>query len=256
MAKSEKAKALEAEQKAAVRAEKLRKKNSDNPADWGQLRQYQHLYKSTAEVDPKLNLLLAGGVLVGVALAVILGLATSVHWAITVLFALSLAVASLPLVLIWRAKKGAFTRYKGQPGSAEVALSMLNKKKYTYSTAVAFNREMDMVHRVVGPSGVVLIAEGTQPARVRALLSAEARRHERVLFGIPVTSLVMGDGQGQTQLSELQKAIEKLPKAIQPAQQAAIQLKLRTLDSSRPKAPLPKGPLPNVKGANRAMRGR
>lgn len=256
MAKSEKAKALEAQQKAALKAEKLRKKNSDNPADWGRVRQYQHLYKTTAEVDPKLNLWLAGGALAGVALALLLGLPFAMHWAMVVLFALTFAVMAVLLVLVWRAKKGAFTRYKGQPGSAEVAMSMLNKKKYTYTSAVAFNREMDMVHRVVGPCGVVLIGEGTQPARLRAMLGAEAKRHERVLYGIPVTSLVMGDGQGQTPLADLQKAIEKLPKTVQPAQQTAIQLKLKTLDSSRPKVPLPKGPLPNVKGANRAMRGR
>ena len=41
MAKSEKAKALEAKQKAELKAEKLRKKNSDNPADWGRWRQYR-----------------------------------------------------------------------------------------------------------------------------------------------------------------------------------------------------------------------
>ena len=57
-------------------------------------------------------------------------------------------------------------------------------------------------------------------------------------------------------LTDLQKAIQKLPKAIQPAQQTTIQQKLKTLDANRPKAPLPKGPLPNVKGVNRAMRGR
>ena len=43
MAKSEKAKALEAKQKAELKAEKLRKKNSDNPADWGRWRQYREL---------------------------------------------------------------------------------------------------------------------------------------------------------------------------------------------------------------------
>ena len=255
MAKSEKAKALEAKQKAELKAEKLRKKNSDNPADWGRWRQYRELYTRTAEVDPKLPLWMGGAAVLGIAIAVALGLLLNAHWIITVLLALMLSVLGLLLVLTWRAKKGTYARYAGQPGSAEVALSMLDKKRYTYTPAVAYNRDMDMVHRVVGPAGVVLIGEG-QAARVRTLLGQQQKMHERVLYGVPVTTIVMGDGQGQVPLTDLQKAIQKLPKAIQPAQQTTIQQKLKTLDANRPKAPLPKGPLPNVKGVNRAMRGR
>ena len=49
---SEKAKQLAAEQKAAAKAEKLRKKNSDDPRDWGRVKQVIEAYKRTAEVDP------------------------------------------------------------------------------------------------------------------------------------------------------------------------------------------------------------
>lgn len=255
MAKSEKAKALEAQQKAAIKAEKLRKKNSDNPSDWGRLRQYRELYKRTAENDPKLNLWLGGAALAGVVIAVLLGLLTQWHWALTIVSAILLALLGVLIVLPWRAKKATFVRYEGQKGSAEVAMQMLNNKKYTYASAIAFNRDLDMVHRVIGPGGVVLIGEG-QPARVRQLLSQESKRHSQVLFGVPVTVLVMGDGKGQVSLADLTKTIEKLPKAIQPAQQLTIQTKLKSLDAVRPKAPLPKGPLPNAKGMNRAMRGR
>lgn len=255
MAKSEKAKALEAQQKAALKAEKLRKKNSDNPADWGRIRQYVHLYKSTAEIDKKLNLYVALAVLAGVAVAVVFGVLVNAWPALTVLTALMMALLAANLVLLRRAKQAALTRHAGQAGSASVALQMLNSKKYSHQAAIAFTREMDMVHRVVGPPGVVLVGEG-QSGRLKPLLAQEQRRHQQVLFGVPVTTMVLGDGNGQVKLHDLQKAIEKLPKAIQPSQQTAIQQKLRSLDAVRPKAPLPKGPLPNVKGLNRAMRGR
>ena len=49
---SEKAKALEKQQKAERRAEKLRKKNSDDPRDWGRFRQIIEAYKRTGELDP------------------------------------------------------------------------------------------------------------------------------------------------------------------------------------------------------------
>ncbi|HOA87781.1 DUF4191 domain-containing protein [Propioniciclava tarda] len=255
MAKSEKAKALEAQQKAALKAEKLRKKTSDNPADWGRWRQYKEVYKRTAEVDPKLNLYLGLAALAGIVIAVLLGILLQAHWAVIAVLAILMALLGLLLVLTRRAKAGTIARYQGQAGSAEVAMSMLNNKKYTYTSAIAFTRDMDMVHRVIGPSGVVLIGEG-QPARVRTLLGQEQKRHQQVLFGIPVQTMVMGDGTGQVKLADLQKTIEKLPKAIQPAQQTAAQTKLKSLDAVRPKAPLPKGPLPAAKGMNRAMRGR
>ncbi len=255
MAKSEKAKALEAQQKAAVKAEKLRKKNSDNPADWGRLRQYVHLYKNTAEVDKKLNLYVGLASLAGIAVAVVFGVLVNAWPVLTVLTAVMMALLAANLVLLRRAKQAALTRHQGQAGSASVALQMLSDKKYSHQAAIAFTREMDMVHRVVGPSGVVLVGEG-QSSRLKPLLAQEQRRHQQVLFGVPVTTMVLGDGSGQVKLHDLQKAIEKLPKAIQASQQTAILQKLRSLDAVRPKAPLPKGPLPNVKGMNRAMRGR
>ena len=63
----------------------------------------------------------------------------------------------------WRAKKALFLRYKGQAGSSEVALSLLDKKKWTVDMAVAFTRQQDMVHRVVGPLSLIHISEPTRP---------------------------------------------------------------------------------------------
>jgi hypothetical protein len=35
-----------------------------------------------------------------------------------------------------------------------------------------------------------------------------------------------------------------------------VKARLRALDAARPKVPIPRGPLPSMKGVNRAMRGR
>ena len=47
-----------------------------------------------------------------------------------------------------------------------------------------------------------------------------------------------------------------MPKSLQPFQIAEVKQRLRALDAVRPKAPVPKGPMPTPKGLNRAMRGR
>ena len=66
---SEKAKQLAAEQKAAAKAEKLRKKNSDDPRDWGRVRQTVEAYKRTAEIDPSVTWWMLG---VGVGIAAVI----------------------------------------------------------------------------------------------------------------------------------------------------------------------------------------
>ena len=57
---SEKAKELAAKQKAEAKAEKLRKKNSDDPRDWGWFKQITQTYKITAQYDTQLPWILLG----------------------------------------------------------------------------------------------------------------------------------------------------------------------------------------------------
>ena len=255
MARSEKAKELAAKQKAAIRAEKLRKKTSDNPRDWGWYRQLREAYRRTAEVDPKVTLWMGLAAAGAIVLVVAIGLLTRTAWWAWAPLAILLALTAGLLVLTNRAKKAMITRYQGQPGSAEVVLQLLPNKKYSYELAIAATRQLDLVHRVVGPGGILLIGEG-QPGRARPLLAGEARRHEHVAFGVPVTTIMLGDAPNQVKLAGLQKHIEKMPKVLEKYQMAEVNQRLRALDAARPKAPVPKGPMPSLKGVNRALRGR
>jgi hypothetical protein len=166
------------------------------------------------------------------------------------------ALVAALYVLTWRVKKANFKRYEGQAGSAEVAFQLLNKRKWTYEIGIAATRQMDVVHRVMGAPGIVLVGEGSSPARARALLATEAKKHEQVAYGVPVTTVLVGKDQGQVPLDALQKHLEKLPKALQPHQLTEVKQRLKALDAMRPKIPVPRGPMPTMKGVNRAMRGR
>jgi len=251
---SEKAKELAAQQKAEVKAAKLAKKSSTNPRDWPWYKQIWQTYKVTAEADPKLNLYL-GVVFFGlVVLGLVIGLLFPPLWTWLLLGVMSGITAGL-WVLLDRAKKATFVRYAGQPGSAEVALSMLDKKKWFYTPVITATRQLDVVHRAVGPGGVVLIGEGAT-SRVKPLLAAETKKHEQVAYGVVVTTIVMGDGEGQVPLAKLADTIKKLPKKLEPSQVTDLKARLRALDAVRPKVPMPRGPMPSSKGVNRAMRGR
>lgn len=253
---SERARALAAKQKAEAKAEKLRKKHSKDPKDWSRTRQIWETYKITAEHDKPLPWILLGVGLVGFALMILIGLllkSSLILWSISgvmtgVLFAM--------LVFTQRAKRAAYKRFDGQAGSAEVALQMLPKAwSYTPVITATRNRDsVDVIHRAIGPGGLILIGEGS-PHALKAQLASEKRKHEQIAYGVIVQVIQMGSGAGQVPLDQLTKHIKKLPKQLTPAKITEVQARLRALDAMRPKLPIPKGPI-NMRGSRQAMRGR
>jgi hypothetical protein len=243
--------------RAAKKAEKARKRASNDPADMGRMRQIKRAYQVTHEHDRALPYLLLAAFLVPLGAAVAIGLLTD-QLLSSIFVGLGVAILLPMIVLVRRAKAATYKRYAGQAGSAEVALSML-PKKWISSPVIAANKSQDVVHRTLGPGGLVLIGEG-EPGRVKALLASEVRKHERVAYGVPVTTVVMGNKSGQVPLDKLADHIRKLPKALQPNQVTDLKQRLRALDAVRPTIPVPKGPMPTsprqVKGARQAMRGR
>ncbi len=251
------AKEAKAQAKAAKRAERQRKKASTDPADMGRLKQIRRAYQVTHEFDRKLPYLLIAAFVVPIA----------AFWAfhyvwdhpiylsmLGVMVGLLLAM----ILLVRRAKKATFKRYAGQAGSAEVALQML-PKQWISSPVIAATRQQDAVHRTLGPGGLVLIGEG-DPGRLKPLLAGEVKKHQRVAYGVTVTTIVMGEKEGQVPLSRLAEHIRKLPKTLPPNQITDVKQRLRALDAVRPPIPVPRGPMPTsprqVKGSRQAMRGR
>ena len=241
----------------AKKAEKARKKASNDPADMGRIRQIVRAYQVTHEYDRALPYLLLAALLLPLAAAITIGLLTD-QLLNLIFVGLGVAILLPMIVLVRRAKAATYKRYAGRAGSAEVALSML-PKKWVSAPVIAANKSQDVVHRTLGPGGLVLIGEG-EPGRVKALLASEVRKHERVAYGVKVTTIVMGSKEGQVPLDKLADHIKKLPKTLQPNQVTDIRQRLRALDAVRPQLPMPKGPMPTssrqVKGSRQAMRGR
>ena len=251
------AKNAKAQAKAAKQAEKARKKASNDPKDMGRIRQIIRAYQVTHEHDRALPYLLIGAFLLPTGLSIVIGVLWG--YAFNVIFAgVMVGILATMFMLVRRAKAATYKRYTGQTGSAEVALGML-PKKWVSTPAIAANRNRDVIHRTLGPGGLILIGEG-EPGRVRQLLASEVKKHERVAYGITVTTVIMGNKEGQVPLDKLADHIRKLPKVLQQHQITDIRQRLRALDALRPPVPVPKGPMPTsprqVKGARQAMRGR
>jgi hypothetical protein len=159
------------------------------------------------------------------------------------------------LVFGRRAERAAYAQVEGQTGAAAGALQML-RRGWTVKPAIALTKNQDVVHRVVGRPGLILVGEG-QASRVRQLLVAEKKKHARVAGEVPVYDIIVGSGDGTVPLPKLVSHIRKLPKNIKPAEMTELVQRLRALDAMRPQTPLPKGPMPtSAKGSRRAMQGR
>jgi hypothetical protein len=234
---------------------RVRKKTKD-PNKPGRVAQLRQSYTMTKESDPRIGLILLGTFLLvalgGFALMLLVFRDSVVF---PIVFGVLLGTLGVLIVFGRRAQTAAITQIEGKPGAAAAALGML-KRGWKTEPAIAITKQQDIVTRVVGPPGIVLIGEGN-PNRLRPLLNSERRKHERVASETPIHEVIIGHETGKVPLARLNRHITKLPKALKPAQMTDILQRIKALDANRSNIPMPKGPVPtSMKGMRGNMRGR
>jgi Domain of unknown function (DUF4191) len=137
------------------------------------------------------------------------------------------------------ANVAAYSSIEGQIGAGASVLMSI-RRGFVTTPAVNVNRDQDMVHRVSGKAGIILVGEGG--FGVKTLMQDERRKMERFLSGVPVTEVVVGDGQGQVSIRKLQKHLRKLPKKLNTVQLREVRARLRSVGGLN--MPMPKGPMP------------
>ncbi|WP_410788044.1 DUF4191 domain-containing protein [Kribbella sp. C-35] len=229
-------------------------KNDAPEEKTSRLKQIVSAYKLTRKSEPLVGLVLAGIFLGIVGLAVLGGFLVG---PLLVWIPLGVALGFLAATIVFgrKVEKAAYSQIEGQAGAAASALQTL-RRGWSVDPAVAVTKNSDIVHRVVGKPGIILVGEG-QPSRVKNLLAAEAKKHNRVAGGAPVTQIIAGKGEGEIDIRKLTKYVMKLPAVLQPSEITDLLQRLKALDAVRPQVPMPKGPVPtSLKGARQAMRGR
>jgi len=220
----------------------------------GRLRQIAQAYRITKKQDKRIGLVLLAWFLGVGGVIGALGW-TLLHPAFGVLMGLMTGLMAALVVFGRRAERATYASVEGQVGAAAGALQML-RRGWTVKPAIAVTRNQDVVHRVLGMPGIVLVGEGN-PGRVRNLLAAEKKKHARVAPEVPIHDIVVGDGDGNVPLAKLTKHVRKLPRAIKPGDMTELIARLRALDAMRPQTPLPRGPVPtSMKGSRKLMQGR
>jgi hypothetical protein len=198
------------------------------------IRQLRAAWSQLREVDDKAIALILLGATAGLLLGVGLGFVITI-WAMPV-FGLMFAVLGALIVFNRRVQKAQYNAIEGQPGAAAAVLNIM-RGQFFLTPAVAVNAKQDMVHRVVGRCGIVLVGEGSGQ-RVKGLLAKERKRLKRVVGETTITSIVVGDNDGQVALNKLQATITKLPRELKKGEVPKLERRLKPLDQG---APVPKG---------------
>jgi hypothetical protein len=220
----------------------MARKTDDDGEKTGRIAQIRQTYSMTKRGDPRIGWILLG-IVFGVAL-VVAALAWLVGpWWMWTVVGLPIALLITAIVFGRRAERSAYGQIEGQPGAAAAALNTL-RRGWEVTPAVGANRHQDVVHRVIGKPGIILVGEGTVPGRVANLLAQEKKRHARVAPETPLHVIVVGSEEDQVQLPRLTKHVSKLPRSIRPAEVTELRQRLRALGTQplgMPKGPLPKG---------------
>ncbi len=217
----------------------------------GRIAQIRQTYTLTRKADPRIGWVLLGVFLGTIAVFAIIGLL--IH-RLALLLPIGVPLAVLLSLIIFgrRAEKSAYAQIEGQTGAAAAVLKSM-RGAWFVTPAVAMTKNQDMVHRVVGRPGVILVSEGPH-SRVANLLANEKRKTTRFLPEVTIIEIECGNDDGQIPLRKLNRKLTKSPKSLRPAQVTEVRRKLEAL-GTQPVA-VPKGPIPRSQRAARLPKGR
>jgi hypothetical protein len=134
------------------------------------------------------------------------------------------------------AEKAAYSSIEGQVGAAASVLNAI-RGAWFVTPAVGVDKNQNMVHRVVGRPGIILVGEGSRPG---PLLAEQRKSHARYAQGVPIHEIIVDDVN--VTISNLQKTVKKISKSLRPAEVTQVRNRLKALPQTA--LPIPKGPLP------------
>jgi hypothetical protein len=222
------------------------KSGAGKPPRGARTKQIRAAWTMTRKADPKILPLCLAAFFGPLLLALAAGLVLGPLW---LWLPLGVLVGLLVTTFVFgrRVQQTAFAGVEGQPGAAAAVLNAA-RGDWRVTPAVGFNREQELVHRVVGRPGVILVAE-PGPTGVhkgtRNLVATEKKRLARFLSSdVPVYDILVGDQEEQVPLRGLEKHLMKLPRNIKPKQVNELDRKLKPLGAAN--LPIPKGPMPTT----------
>ena len=198
---------------------------------------YQNIldaYRLTARTYPALPWMLLGTAAVVIAIFMLVAWLSNTSWIGWLVVGLMGSLTAALALLSFLARRALFSQVEETAGAVKVALSQIQRGWVIPEQPVAFTREQDLVWRIVGRAGVVLISEGMR--------------------NVPVHQIQVGREDGQIALKDLQRELRKLKNILTPEEVPQVSARINALRSGEP--PIPKGIDPlRAKPSRRALRG-
>ncbi len=188
-----------------------------------------------------------------IAVGILLGVLTS-GWVFWILSAVLVALLVDMSLLAYLLRPAMYKQVDGKVGSVYAALAQIRRGWVKDEEPVAVNKNQDLVWRIVGRPGVVLISEGPSN-RVIPLLKNEQKRIQRAITNVPIILIQVGHGEGQVPLSKLESKLRKQKKTLTKNEVPAVANRLNAIGSRG--VPIPKGidPYKARSGSRKALRG-
>lgn len=209
-------------------------------------------YRMTKEAHPSITLQLLG-IIIAVLAVVIVPFSFLLNWITGLLIGLPLALLAATFWFSRKAMSAAYRQIEGQPGAAAAVVQSM-RGNWSVTPAVAVTKNQDVVSRVVGRCGVVLVSEGPSN-RVGHMLANERKRTGRWLPEAPIFEVQVGNEDGQVPLGRLQRELTRLPSTMRPAEVREVRRRLDALTAAQGTMPVPKGPMPTSARQVRRPRG-
>jgi hypothetical protein len=240
-----------------TRAQKKAARGGKKQSRRDTLRNIVQAFRLTRENDPRLIPYMAGAGVLGLVVGYLLVWAVSGSMYLPIPVAILLGALGAMFVFSRRAQHAMFAQAEGQPGAAGWMLQQQLKGDWRLTQAVAGTGQLDVVHRLVGRPGVVLVGEGAQH-RVRGLLAQEKKKTARITGDTPIYDVIVGAGDGEVRLGKLSRYLLKLPANLSREQVGALDKRLAALGGGG-RMPLPQGPVPQgakMRNVQRTVRRR
>ncbi len=172
---------------------------------------------------------------------------------VMIILALSLAMLADMSLLAFLVRPAMYQQIDGKVGAAYAVIGQIKRGWVVDEEPIAANKNQDVVWRLVGRPGVVLVSEGPS-SRVLPLLKNEQKRIQRAITNVPVTFVQMGNEEGQVPLKKLRSKLRSLPKKLTKHEVPEVANRLRALGNRS--MSIPKGVDPyNTRSSRRALRG-
>ncbi len=167
-----------------------------------------------------------------------------------VIVGLSLGMLLATTLLTRLANSAMYKQLEGVKGNVYAVLRSIKRGWIVEQEPVAINRKQDLVYRLVGRPGIVLISEGPS-SRVSELLKDQERKCHRVAPSVPIHKIQSGQGKNQVPIGKLLKTINRLKKEIGKDEVPIVGQRLQSLQNKAYR--LPGGVDPAKAKMNRRM---